>query len=152
MRWDILDEASLNWRGIGGVGCGGDWGRDRHAIMEIRGRNGKWFWAGSGRAIRKVGVIVVFKFSPRVGKYGDHRCVRGEDIDRSGQGSVNGKERAVSGELVANFFLNIEETSDMLDHLFMGESHLGASWAVRRRGGNDVRGVASAVDRRGQAR
>jgi len=52
-----------------------------------------------------------------------HECIGGENGGRSGGGSVNGKEGADSGELTANFFfLDVEEASNMLDHLLVGES------------------------------
>ena len=61
-----------------------------------------------------------------------------------------GKERADCGELVTDFFfLDIEETSNVLDHLLMGESHFVASGAVWRRGSDNVGGVASTIGRRG---
>jgi len=34
--------------------------------VEVRGRNRKWFGTGNGGTVRKVGLIVVFKFSPGV--------------------------------------------------------------------------------------
>jgi len=53
---------------------------------------------------------------------GHHKRVGGKNRGRSGQGSIDGEERVNSGELAADFFfLDIEETSDVLDHLFMGE-------------------------------
>ena len=60
---------------------------------------------------------------------------------------MDGRELAVDF-----FFLDIEKTSDVLDHLFVGESHLITGRAVWGRRGNDVGGIASTVGRRGQAR
>ena len=78
-----------------------------------------------------------------------YECVRSEDRSRNGRGSVNGKEGANSGELAVDFFfLNVEETSDVLDHLFMGVSHLFTCRTVRRRRGDDIRDIASAIDGR----
>jgi len=52
-----------------------------------------------------------------------------------------------SGKLAANFlFLDIEKASDMLDHLFVGESHIIASRAIWGRRGHSVRGVAATID------
>ena len=45
------------------------------------------------------------------------------------------------------FFLNIEEMSDVYNHLLMGESQLIISRAVRRRGGDDVGGAVNTVGR-----
>ena len=45
------------------------------------------------------------------------------------------------------FFLNIEETSDVLDYLLVGKSQLVTGRTIRRRGGDDIRGVASTLDR-----
>ena len=51
-----------------------------------------------------------------------HDHIGGENRGRSGRGSVNGEEGAYSRELAANFFfLNVEEASNMLDHLFVGQ-------------------------------
>jgi len=84
---------------------------------------------------------------------GHHKCVGGENRGRNGRGSVNGKEGADCGELAANFFfLNVEELSDVYDHLLVGESQLAISGAVWRRRGNDIGGVASTVGGRGRAR
>jgi len=78
---------------------------------------------------------------------GQHKRVRCKNRSRSGRGSVNGKEGVNRGELTADFFfLNVEETSDVLNHLLMRESHFAVGRAVRRRGGNEVGGVAGAVD------
>jgi len=61
---------------------------------------------------------------------------------------VNGKKGVDGRELAADFFfLDVEEASDVLNHLLVGESQFIASGAVRRRGGNDVRGAASTVGR-----
>ena len=82
-----------------------------------------------------------------------HKCVGGENGGRSRRGSIDGKEGMNSRELASDFlFLDVEEASDVLNHLFMGECHLIASRAVWRRRSHDIGGVASAVGRRGQAR
>ena len=52
-----------------------------------------------------------------------HKCIGGEDRGRSGRGPVDRKEGVDGRELAAYFlFLNVEELSDMYDHLLMGES------------------------------
>jgi len=92
-----------------------------------------------------------------------HKCIGGENRSRSRRGSVNGKEGADCGELAADFFFfNVEKASNVLNHLFVGKSHLIAGRTIWRRGGNDVRGVTDAIgggrrarrdeDRGGQAR
>ena len=92
--------------------------------MEVRGRNGKWFGTGSWGAIGKIGIVVVLEFGPWIGKCRDHRGVRGEDSDGSGGRSVNWKEGAVGRELAADFFfLNVEEASNVFDHLLVGKGH-----------------------------
>jgi len=136
--------------------------------MEVRGRNGKWFGTGNRGAVRVVGVDVICQFSPGIpqigggvdafvvidiikcrAKVGHHKCVGGENRGRNGRGSIDGKEGADSREVAADFFfLNVEETRDVLNHLLVGERQFIASRTVRRRGGNEVGGVASAVNRR----
>ena len=82
-----------------------------------------------------------------------HKRVGGENGSGNGRGSVNGKERTNGGELVANFFfLDIEESSNVLNHLLMGKGQVTASRAVWRRGSDNVGGVASTIGRRGGAR
>ena len=50
--------------------------------------------------------------------------------------------------MAADFlFFNVEEASNVFDHLFVGESHLVAGGTIWRRGGNNVRGVTDAVGR-----
>ena len=121
--------------------------------MKVRGRNGKWLGTGDRGTIGETGVIVVFKFGPGVGECGDHVSIWGENGNRCRRRSVNGEEGAIGGELVANFFFfNVEETSDVFDHLLMGESHFRAGWAVRGRRCDDVGGVASTVNGRRRAR
>jgi len=92
--------------------------------MEMRGRNGKWLRTGDRRAVGKVGFIVVFKFRTRIEEYGGgHVSVGCQYSSRSGRGPVNRKEGANGGELATDFFfLDVEETSNVLDHLFIGES------------------------------
>ena len=140
--------------------------------MEVRGRNRKWLGAGSGRIVWVVGVNIVCEFCPRVcgrwrgmnafvvvniierrAEVSHHKCVRGENRGWNRRGSVNREKGADYGELAMDFFfLDIEKTSDMLDHLLMGESHFVTSRAVRRRGSDNVGGVASTIGRRGGAR
>ena len=60
--------------------------------MKMRGRNGKWFRAGSWGAVREVGVVIVFEFSPRVGECQNHCSVRGENGNRGWRGSINGEK------------------------------------------------------------
>ena len=92
--------------------------------MEMRGRNGKWFGTGGRGTVRKVRVIVMFEFGPGIEEYGDHIGVRGEDSNWSRRRPVDGKKRAVGGKLAANFlFFNVEETSNVFNHLLVGESH-----------------------------
>ena len=82
-----------------------------------------------------------------------HKRVGGEHRSRSGGGPVNRKKGASCGKLVVNFlFFNVKKTSDVLDHLLVGESHLVAGGTVWRGRGNNIGGVASAVGRRGQVR
>jgi len=138
--------------------------------MEMRGRNGKWFGAGNRGTVWVVGVDIVFQFSPRVSQVGrgvdafvvinviegctqvsHHKCVGGENRGRSRRRSVNGEKGADCGEVTADFFfLDIEEASNVLNHLFVRESQLVAGRAVQRGRGNEVGGVASTVDRRGR--
>ena len=62
-------------------------------------------------------------------------------------------DRAVGRKLAANFFfLNVEETSNMLNHLFVGKSHLWVGQAFRRRRCDNVGSVAGTVNGRGQTR
>ena len=110
--------------------------------MKMGGRNGKWLGTGNGRTVGVGWVGVVCKFCPRVcggwrgmnafividvikcrARVSHHECVGGENRSRNRRGSVNGKEGADCGELAVDFFfLNVEETSNVLDHLLMGES------------------------------
>ena len=110
--------------------------------MEVRGRNRKWLGTGIGRTVRVGWVDIVCEFCPRIAcvwggmntfivvgvvecgaRMGHHEHVGGENGGRSGRGSVNGKKGADSGELVVDlFFLNVEEASNMLNYLFVGES------------------------------
>ena len=81
---------------------------------------------------------------------GHHKHVGSKDGSRSGRRLVNGEEGMNGRELAADFlFLNVEESSDVLDHLFVGEGHFVAGRAVWRRRGDDVGGVASAIGGRG---
>ena len=92
--------------------------------MKGWGRNGKWFGTGNWWTVRAVRVVVLFKFGSRVGEYGNHVSVWGEDGSRSWWGSVNGEERAIGRELAANFFFfYVKKTSDVFNHLLVGESH-----------------------------
>ena len=116
--------------------------------MEVRGWNGKWLGAGDRRTVGVVRFDVVFELSSGVGKCGGrHVCVGGKHGSGSGRGSVNGKEGTDSGELAADFlFLNVEEMSDMLNHLLVGENHLFTGRAIRRRRGHNVGGIVTAID------
>jgi len=109
--------------------------------MEVRGRNGEWLRAGNGRTVRVGWVDMVCEFCPRIcggwrgmdafviinvikrcAKVGHYECVGGENRGRSRRGLVNGKEGADCGELAADFFcLDVEESSNVLDHLLVGE-------------------------------
>jgi len=57
--WNVFNEGRNDRRSIRGVSCGGDWGRDRHAVVEVRGRNGKWLGTGNRGAVQVDGVNVV---------------------------------------------------------------------------------------------
>ena len=133
--------------------------------MKVRGRNGKWLGTGNRGVVWVIGVNMVCQFGPgialvgggmdvfvilniieRRAQVGHHECIRSEDRSRSGRGLVNRKEGTNGGELAVDFFfLNVEETSDVLNHLLMGECQFVAGRTVRRRRGDKVRGVASAV-------
>ena len=87
-----------------------------HGLM--RGRNGKWFRAGRG-AVGIRWVDDVCKFVAGV----EGERVRNRNMT-TGRRGVNRKKGAIRGELAADFiFLDIEDTSDVLDHLLMGNSH-----------------------------
>ena len=110
--------------------------------MEMRGRNRKWLRAGNGGTIQIVGVNVAFQFSTRVSQVGrgvdafiiidvvehcaqvgHHECVWSENRGRNRRGSVDGEKGADCRELMVDFFfLDVEETSDVVDHLLVGES------------------------------
>ena len=97
--------------------------------------------------------FIVVDIVKRCAEVGHHERVGGKNGSRSGRGSVNGKEGANCGELAANFFfLNVEETSDVLNHLLMGKGQFIAGGTVWRRRGNNVGGIASTIDGRGGAR
>ena len=124
--------------------------------MKVRGRNRKWLGAGNRRTVRVGWVNIVRKFCPRIhggwrgmdafividvierhAKVGHHKCVGGKNRGRNRRGSVDGKEGADCGELVADFFfLDIEESSDVFNHLFVREGQLAVSRTVWRRRGN----------------
>ena len=57
--WNVFNEGGNDGRSIYGVSCRGDWGRDRHAVLEVRGRNGKWLGTGNRGAVWVDGVNVV---------------------------------------------------------------------------------------------
>jgi len=59
MRWDVFNEGGDDGQGVLGVGRRCNRGRDRHAVMEVRGRNGKWLGTGNRGAVRVVGVGIV---------------------------------------------------------------------------------------------
>ena len=87
----------------------------------------------------------MFKLCARIEKCrGGCICVGHKYGGRSRRGPVNGKEGVDSGELVADFlFFNIEEASDVLNHLFMGKSQFITGRTVWRGRGDEVRGVAT---------
>jgi len=92
--------------------------------------------------------FVVINVVKRCAQVSHHERVRSENGGRHGRGSIDRKEGADSGELVADFFfLDIKEASDVLNHLFVGERQFIAGRTVWRRGGYDVGSVASAVSR-----
>ena len=70
MGHNFLNEGGYDRRGVSGVGGGGDRWRHRNAIMEMRGRNGKWLRAWNGGTVGKVGLVVVFELCSRIGKCG----------------------------------------------------------------------------------
>jgi len=140
--------------------------------MEVRGRNGKWLGTRNRGVVQVVGVSVVGQFRPGVTQVGGgmnafvvvdvieyraqmnhHEYVRGENRSRSGGRSIDREEGVDCRELAADFFfLNVEEVSDVLDHLFVGECQFVTGRTIRRRRGYDIGGVASTIGRRGQAR
>jgi len=82
-----------------------------------------------------------------------HKRVGGENRGRNERGSINGKEGVDSRELAADFFfLNVEEAGNMLNHLLVGECQFVTGRTVRRRGSDDVGGIACAVHGRGGTR
>jgi len=82
-----------------------------------------------------------------------HHCIRSEHRGGSRRGSINWEKGANRWELVADFlFLNVEEASNMLDHLLMGESQFVTGRTVRRGRSDKIGGVASTVDGRGRMR
>ena len=91
--------------------------------MEMRGRNRKWLGTGNGGTVRKVGLVVVFEFSAWVEEHWrGHISVGSEYGCGNRRRSVDGEKGSSSGKLMADFlFLNVEEMSDVLDHLLMGE-------------------------------
>jgi len=96
--------------------------------------------------------FIIIDVVKRCTEVGHHERVGSEYGGRSGRGPVNREERASSRKLAVDFFfLDIEETSDMLDHLLMGECQFVVGRAVWRGRGNDVGGVASAIGGRGRA-
>ena len=119
--------------------------------MEVRRGNWKWLGARNRRAVGDVKLVVLLKFCARVEKCGGRHVSVGSKYGcRGRRGPIDGEKRTVGGELMANFFfLNVEEASDMLNHLLMGVSHLRVSRAVRGRRGDDVGSAASTIDGRG---
>ena len=140
--------------------------------MKVRGRNGKWLGTGNRGAVQKTGVSIVSKLSPRIRQGGgrndalvvvdiveyctgisQHKCVGGKNRGRSGRGSIYGKERMDGGKLAADFlFLNVEETSNMLDHLLMGESQFFAGGTVWGRRGHNIGSTGDTIGRGQRAR
>ena len=75
--------------------------------------------------------FVVVDVVERRAQVSHHERVGGENGSRNGGRSIDWEEGADCGELAMDFlFLDIEETSDVFDHLFMGESHLVTGGAV----------------------
>ena len=66
-RWDSLNVGGFDRRVVRRVSSRGNWWRDRHAIVKVRGRNGKWLRTGNGGTVRKGGVIVLFELCARIG-------------------------------------------------------------------------------------
>ena len=96
--------------------------------------------------------FVVIDIIKRRAEVGHHKCVRGKNRGGNRRGSINGKEGADSREMMADFsFLNVKKASNVLDHLFVRERQFVASGAIQRRGGYNVRGVASAIHGRRRA-
>jgi len=66
---------------------------------------------------------------------GHHKCVWGENRGRSGRRSVNREKGVDCGELAANFFfLDVEETSNVFDHLLVGKGQFiigGTVWMLQ---------------------
>ena len=153
MGRDFFNEGRDNGQGVSGVSSRGNGWHHGDAIMEVRGRNGKWLGAGNRRTVGNIGLIVLLKLHARIEECGGgHVCIGYKYSNRSRRGPVNGKEGADGRELAADFFfLNVEEAGDVFDHLFMGQDRFIAGRAVRRRGGDDVGGVASTVGGRRQA-
>ena len=65
-RRNVFNKGRDDGGSVHGVGCGGDWGRDRHAVMKVRGRNGKWLRTGNRRTVKVGWVDIVCQFSPWV--------------------------------------------------------------------------------------
>jgi len=96
-----------------------------------------------------VDAFVVIDVIERCAQVSHHECVGGENRGRNGRGSVNWKEGVDCRELLADFFfLDVEEVSDVLNHLLVRKSHLAVCRAVRRGRSNKVRGVASTINGR----
>ena len=92
--------------------------------------------------------FIVVNVIERHAKVSHQQCVRGKNGGRNRRGSVNWEEGADCGELVADFFfLNVKETSDVLNHLFMGKGQFITSRAAWQGRSDGVRGAASTVNR-----
>jgi len=59
VRRDFFNESRNDGQGVYGIGGRGDRWCYQDAIMEMRGRNGKWLRAGNGRTVWVVGVDMV---------------------------------------------------------------------------------------------
>ena len=66
MQGDVFNKSWYDGGGVGRVGRRGDWGRDRHAVVKVRGRNGKWLGTGNRGAVWVVRVNVLFELCPWV--------------------------------------------------------------------------------------
>ena len=66
--------------------------------------------------------FVVVDIVKRRTEVSHHKCVGGENRSRNRRGSVDREKGADCGELAADFFfLDIEEASNVFNHLFVGE-------------------------------
>ena len=67
--------------------------------------------------------LVVIDVVERRAQVGHHDCIGSEDRGRYRRGPIDGKEGVDCRELTADFFfLDVEELSNVYNHLLMGES------------------------------